>query len=274
MDIWIGTSGYSYADWVGTFYPAGIRPARMLAYYSNVFPLVELNFTFYRPPTPAMLGRIADKTPPGFQFLVKLPRTVSHEESPDDLPAFREAALELKRRGQLKGVLCQFPQATHCTRRAIDWLLTVARTLDGLDLAVEFRHRSWDRPGLPGWLGDNGMGLVAVDVPDLPGLFPRRWVHAGPTAYVRLHSRNAARWYAGDKERYDYLYRDEELGEWVEALHAADGPREALLLFNNCHRSQAAVNARRMQEILAGDDALHLVPPFGPSPAGQPSLFA
>ena len=82
MDLWIGTSGYSYPDWVGGFYPAGTRPDRMLAYYSRRFPLVELNFTFYRPPTPEMLAKLAAQTPDGFQFLVKLPQSISHERSP------------------------------------------------------------------------------------------------------------------------------------------------------------------------------------------------
>src|SRR5437588_3285795 len=100
MDVWIGTSGYSYADWVGGFYPAGTRPGQMLGYYARQFPLVELNFTFYRPPTPDMLARMAGQTPPGFQFLVKLPRSISHDRSPDDIDCFRKAALELDRRGQ------------------------------------------------------------------------------------------------------------------------------------------------------------------------------
>ena len=60
MKVWVGTSGYSYPDWVGPFYPEGTRPNRMLSYYARQFPLVELNFTFYRPTTPEMLGRIAD----------------------------------------------------------------------------------------------------------------------------------------------------------------------------------------------------------------------
>src|SRR5438132_10075491 len=83
--IWIGTSGYSYPDWVGGFYPPNTRPNRMLAYYCGHFPLVELNFTYYRLPTPGMLARLVEQTPPGFQFLVKLPRSLSHEESTAEL---------------------------------------------------------------------------------------------------------------------------------------------------------------------------------------------
>jgi uncharacterized protein YecE (DUF72 family) len=275
MNIWIGTSGYSYSDWVGDFYPPSLPSGQMLGYYSRFFPLVELNFTFYRSPTAAMLGRIAERTPPGFQFLVKVPRTVSHEQSGQDLPGFREAIGVLHKRQQLMGLLLQFPQATHCTRHSVDWLLTVARALEGHPLAVEFRHRSWDRPGLPGWLQDNSMSLVAVDVPDLPGLFPRGWKSAGPRAYVRLHSRKAENWYAPDKERYDYHYSDEELRTWIEALEGAEGTTQALFLFNNCHRSQAVINAQRLQTLIEEQAPQHyLVPPFSAGNPVQKVLFS
>jgi uncharacterized protein YecE (DUF72 family) len=274
MDVWIGTSGYSYADWVGPFYPAETRPGQMLAHYSRCFPLVELNFSFYHPPSKAMLTRMADQTPAGFQFLVKLPRSISHEESPSDLPGFREAVLELRRRGRLAGLLCQLPQATHRTRRSQSWLEAVGKELGDLNLAVEFRHRSWATPDLSGWMAERRLDLVAVDAPSLPGLFPSGWVQSGARVYVRLHSRNAASWYRSDKERYDYSYSDQELGEWVEGLTAAELTTQALFLFNNCHRGQAAENARRLR-VLVEERApgLNVVAPFGDTPLAQRSLF-
>lgn len=275
MDVWIGTSGYSYTDWVGDFYPPGTRPERMLAHYARHFPLVELNFTFYRPPTRPMLLRLADKAPAGFQFLVKLPQSISHDHSPADLPGFRDAAEGLAARGQLLGVLAQFPQAMHCTRPACDWIASLGRELGHLGVGVELRHRSWLRPGLPDWLGEQRLGLVAVDVPDLPGLFPRGWAQAGPTAYIRLHSRTAANWYAGGAERYDYSYSDAELGEWADELarrHAGGRTDRALLLFNNCPRGQASANARRMQALLGERaPALRVVAP--PAAPVQRTLF-
>jgi uncharacterized protein YecE (DUF72 family) len=277
MYVWIGTSGYSYEDWVGDFYPEGARPERMLAYYCRQFPLVELNFTFYRPPTRGMLLRLANRTPAGFQFLVKVPQAISHQQSPLELPGFRYAVEGLQQRGQLAGLLCQFPQSQHCTRPACDWIGTLARELGHLRLAVEFRHRSWDRPGLPGWLAEKGLNLVSVDVPAIGALFPGGWRQAGSTVYVRLHSRNAERWYRSGEERYDYGYSDGELGEWIDDLvrHEREGGTErALTLFNNCSRGQAAVNARRMRELL-GEQAprLDLVAPAATPAPAQGTLF-
>jgi uncharacterized protein YecE (DUF72 family) len=276
MYVWIGTSGYSYQDWVGDFYPRGTRPEQMLSYYGRHFPVVELNFTFYRAPTRPMLLRLAEKAPPGLQFVVKLPKTVSHDHSPMDLPGFRHAVEGLAGRGQLLGLLAQFPQAMHCTRPACDWITTLGQELGHLHLAVELRHRSWSRAGLGDWLAEQGLDLVAVDVPELPGLFPRGWVQSGPTAYLRLHSRNAEKWYKSGEERYDYEYGDDELGEWAEELarrHDEGTTEKALLLFNNCQRGQAARNARRMQALL-GERApqLSVVAPFGNAPV-QRTLF-
>ena len=142
-----------------------------------------------------------------------------------------------------------------------------------LNLAVEFRHRSWAGPETVAWLADLGLAIVAVDVPDLPGLYPRGWVQSGPTAYVRFHSRNANR-YRSDKDRYDYDYDDAALNEWVEAAAAGVGRRDerTLFLFNNCFRSQAAVNARRIETLMAPQPGLVVTPPPAVPPE-EPSLF-
>jgi uncharacterized protein YecE (DUF72 family) len=124
----------------------------------------------------------------------------------------------------------------------------LARTLAPDRLAVEFRHRSWWRAEVPMWLGELGVDLVAVDVPDLPGLYPRGLVRSSGRIYVRLHSRNDANWYR-DESRYDYNYTDDALAEWIFAL-GQESALEGLVLFNNCQRTQAARNARRMRELL------------------------
>lgn len=277
MDVWIGTAGYSYQDWVGDFYPPDLRPEAMLRFYCRHFPLVELNYTFYRAPTRSALLKLANKTPPGFQFLVKLPQTISHDQKPLDLPGFRFAAEGLLERGQLAGVLAQFPQSMHCTRPACDWVSTLGKELNHLRLAVEFRHRSWARQGLPAWLAEQNLDLVAVDAPRIGALFPSGWTQSSSTAYVRLHSRNADNWYRSGEERYDYDYTDAELGEWIEETvrHAGQGTERAMFLFNNCARSQAAVNARRMQRLF-GDLApdVNLVPPMTSAMPTQGTLFA
>lgn len=275
MNAWIGTSGYSYPDWVGDFYPTGTRGHQMLSYYGRFFPLVELNFTFYRPPTSAMLARLADNTPSGFQFIVKLPRSLSHEMRRDDLASFRSAVGELQRRKQLMGLLCQMPQATHYDKKALEWLRTLSGELSAYRLAVEFRHRSWASSEMPEWMAKNHLDVVAVDVPDIPALFPRGWVQSSRRAYVRLHSRRAESWYAGDKERYDYSYQDGELNGWIALMEAErERTAEVLFLFNNCFRGQAVSNGLRLRQLIEErTPEVPVVPPFAAPPPQQRSLF-
>jgi uncharacterized protein YecE (DUF72 family) len=271
MHVWIGTSGYSYTDWVGSFYPTGTRSGQMLTQYCRHFPLVELNFTFYRAPTATMLARMARQTPKGFQFLVKLPRLLSHERQLAALAPFRDAIAALHERGRLLGLLCQLPQAAHHDPPGLAWLDVLARELAPYRLAVEFRHHSWARPGVAPWLEERGVELVSVDVPNLPGIYPSGLERAGERLYIRLHSRNAANWYQSDKERYDFDYTDPMLMEWITALRNVEAAAShALVLFNNCHRAQAAANAQRLRELLEHyAPELTLVQPFT-APSDEP----
>jgi uncharacterized protein YecE (DUF72 family) len=276
VPVWIGTAGYSWPDWVGQFYPPGTSPARMLAYYATQFPAVEINNTFYRPPTAGQLVRLADRTPAGFRFSLKVPRSVSHDRSDVDLDPFRRAVDELAARDRLIGLVLQFPEAFTNTLANREWLDRVAAGLKPHPAWVEFRHESWHRPRLGDWLRERGLDLVTVDVPELPQLFPRAVIDPGTTrVYVRLHSRLAGNWYAGGMARYDYDYSDNELREWVVRLKDA-GPRvtDAHIIFNNCHEIQGIVNARRLGELLRAEAPAFKViePPAPPSPR-QATLF-
>jgi uncharacterized protein YecE (DUF72 family) len=281
MQVWVGTSGYAYADWVGDFYPRGTSSTGMLAHYVTHFPLVELNFTFYRQPTALDLDRIAGRTPAAFQFLVKLHQAFSHEHDLSSAPGFREAVRGLKERGQLLGLLCQYPQRFHNTEENRQRLRALAELFAGHPLAIEFRHVSWHQPEIPAWLaelgdlGDHGLHLVSVDAPDLPGLYPSGLVQSSRLVYIRLHSRRGSSWYQSDKDRYDYLFSDAELTEWLEALRQArEQADRALVLFNNCRRAQAAANAQRLKELLEQlAPELEVVQPFAAPRAHQGRLF-
>ena len=148
--------------------------------------------------------------------------------------------------------------------------------LAGLGLAVEFRHRSWSGREVTHWLQDRGVDLVAVDVPEIPALYPRGLVQSSSRIYVRFHSRLAKNWYQSDKDRYDYDYDDAALQEWIDALRSAPAATEqAMLLFNNCQRSQAAANAARMQELLRmlAPEMNVVPPPAAPSPEPRQQLL-
>lgn len=252
--IHVGTSGYSFRDWVGPFYPRGLKPADYLRFYAERFDTVEVNSTYYAIPHPRVLDQMERKTPEGFRFTVKLNQRISHERSLDP-SLYRDflAAIEpLKAAGKYDGVLAQFPWAFRHGPATLDHLERIRERLPDEPLFVEFRHDSWATPALRGELERLRLGYVTVDEPALHGLMPAIALRTGDDAYVRFHGRNRATWWAGDeKSRYDYDYPRTELEQWLTRIRElAEQARRTYLFFNNCHAGQAARNASLMQELL------------------------
>ncbi len=201
--IVVGTSGYSFADWVGPFYPPGTRSGDFLAFYARHFEVVEVNSTYYRIPTPRVMALMEQKTPPGFRFVVKLNQAMTHEGARE--PAlYREflGALEpLKDAGKYDGLLAQFPWAFRHGPEALAHLGALRERLPGEPLFVEFRHDSWNRPDLGPWLRERRLGFCAVDEPRLKGLMPPVTMVTTEDAYVRFHGRNARNWWSGGERQ-------------------------------------------------------------------------
>jgi uncharacterized protein YecE (DUF72 family) len=251
----VGTGGYHYDHWVGPFYPPGLPKSRMLDFYCRRFPAVEVNSTYYGIPRPALIERLAEDTPDGFRVSIKAYRGITHEFEGDGVFArFASPLRPLAEAGKLATLLLQFPNAFRNVPSNRDFVSRCADRLGGpCPVAVEFRSDSWDRPEIMDWLRRQGVCLCSPDVPDLAGLMPWRPVVTGPVGYCRLHSRNAANWYAGAEARYDYLYSAEELqgvAADVADMCLTGGPQEVLVFFNNCVSSQAADNAGAMLGML------------------------
>ncbi|MBN1672436.1 MAG: DUF72 domain-containing protein [Kiritimatiellae bacterium] len=247
----VGTSGYSFADWVGAFYPAGTRQNEMFTHYVAHFRTVEINYTFYRMPAARTLEALARKTPAGFDFWVKLNQKISHERERNLTPGFLDSLRPLQEAGKLAGVLVQFPQRFHRTPPNRRFLADLAADLERVPTAVEFRHHSWNDERTLAGLRARNITLVVPDVPALPGLFRIGPVATTRMGYLRLHSRDGEKWYGNSTERYDYSYSDAELNailaEWAKLGKEVD---RVYAFFNNCHGGQAARNAEAFRRIL------------------------
>jgi len=304
--IVIGTSGYSFPDWVGNFYPLHIERSRMLDFYAKQFPAVEVNATYYRIPPPSTMHAMERKTPPGFEFVVKTHHDMTHKQSldPELHDSFQRAIAPLEDAGKLSGLLAQFPQGFHRTREHERFLLELKQRLPDAPLFVEFRHASWIADDLFPWLREHGLRFVSVDEPDLPGLLGVYSRATGDLAYVRFHGRNKRTWhmrtpgssgqgkesdtrskagtagvdpslgplFAGTPDtpparkvaerdrpllRYDYLYSESELQEWVGKIRElASTTKKTFVFFNNCHAGQAATSAKLMRRLLEGEGLL------------------
>jgi uncharacterized protein YecE (DUF72 family) len=253
--VLVGTSGYSYDDWVGPFYPQGTAKQDFLQHYAAQFPVVELNFSYYQQPSARTLERMISVTPDGFRFALKAHKSMTHEIGETwlkDIEAFREGVRPLVEAKKLAAVLLQFPYSFAYSPESRVRLATLCEKLSGLPLAVEFRKSEWLKEQVFQGLRERGVSLVSVDEPDLPQLLRPTTETTGGFGYVRFHGRNKEKWWTGDNaSRYDYLYSASELHDWVDRIRSIVQRVPLLLIFFNNHwRGNAAKNAREMRMLL------------------------
>ncbi len=251
--IRLGTSGFSYDDWVGPFYPADLPKRDWLGFYAREFDTVELNVTYYRVPDQRTVAGWVERTPPDFLFAVKAHGGLTHERVEPDFTGFVEAMAPLRAGGKLACILAQFPYAFGPTQENWDYLHTLREGLADLPVVVEFRQRGWVREETYARLADMQLGTCCVDEPDLAGLMPGDARRTSPLGYVRFHGRNAEKWWNHKQawERYDYSYRQEELAEWVPRLRLIERGAEVVLVYaNNHYRSQSVDAVRKLRDLL------------------------
>lgn len=254
----IGTSGYSFPDWVGTYYPQGIARGKMFDQYVQDFETVEINSTYYGIPHPRVFESMQKKSPSGFDFIVKTHGSFTHErdQADENIPKLLEAVSPLRESGKLSGLLAQFPFAFRFSPASIDYIRDKNSRLAGIPLFVEFRHDSWLRTEVKEALTREGIGYSNVDEPQLPHLLPPESEATTATGYIRLHGRNAEKWWNGGAERYNYSYTDDQLLEWVKRLESLrEKANRIYVFFNNCHLGRAVRDAHRFMELLSEDDA-------------------
>jgi len=255
--IYVGTSGYSYADWVGPYYPADLPKQEWLSFYAQEFQASELNFTYYRVPSPWTLERIAQKTPGGFIFTLKATQQMTHEREDNEkiFAQFCAALKPLQEADKFGCVLAQFPYSFHNNEQSQEYLRLFRERMGDLPVVVEFRNREWIKPEVFDLLRELSFGFCCVDQPRFESLIPPIAEATGPIAYVRFHGRNAAKWWRHDEawERYDYSYTTEELAEWVPKIKKLDEQAEMTFAFANNHwQGQAVDTARQLKMLLGG----------------------
>jgi uncharacterized protein YecE (DUF72 family) len=301
-EIRIGTCSWADEALSKHWYPRGTPAGERLAYYAEHFDTVEVDSTYYRLPTEEMVERWAERTPEGFVMHVKAfglmtRHPVKLEALPPDLrdgaptdergrverPSrefrgevfrrFLEALEPLRAAGKLGGILFQFPSYVVYKNHSLDYLQWAREQLEGDEMLVEFRHVSWldeeHRDETLRFLEELGATNVIVDAPRIENaknLVPTVLALTSPTAYIRFHGRNASTWNkrgGSAAERFDYLYSDEELHEWVGPLRElSEEAEQAYAFFNNNATSpdgsggrmaQAAANAKALQRLLQAE---------------------
>jgi uncharacterized protein YecE (DUF72 family) len=270
-EILVGTSNWADHE---RFYPEplerGARQREKLTYYARFFPLVEVDTTFYGIPRLSTVEGWLQRTPPHFRFNVKAFRSLTRHEreggrprgpTPEEECDFLAAIAPLREAGRLVAVHYQFPPWFTNTPAAREVLIEARERHPEDIVAIEFRHRSWFDgdawPRTAELLTELDAVHVGVDAPQIGDATapPLLAVTSPRLAIARFHGRNRATWYIRDarssRDRFDYLYRPEELREWVPAIRAAAEQGVPVhVLLNNNRSNYAVVNAFDLAALL------------------------
>jgi uncharacterized protein YecE (DUF72 family) len=261
--IRVGPAGWSYEDWKGTVYPdpspRGFDP---LPYLAEYFDTIEINSSFYRPPTEAMtrswVRRVAHN--PRFRFTAKLYRKFTHERgtaTSEDERLFKRGVESLWEAGRLGAILIQFPWSFKNTPEARAYMRELIERFHEYPLVIEVRHSSWNVEDIYRFLAERGVGFCNIDQPLLHRSLPPTSRVTAAVGYVRLHGRNYENWFAENTDpgaRYDYLYAPEELEPWIEKIRRiSELACDVYVITNNHVRGQGAVNALELRAALEGE---------------------
>jgi uncharacterized protein YecE (DUF72 family) len=252
------------------FYPPGTPAGERLAHYARFFPIVEVDTTFYGIAKPGTAERWVEATPPGFRFNVKAYRSLTlHEREEgsarpptgDEERDFMALLEPIRRAGKLRAVHYQFPPWFKASPANMDFVARVRERHPDDRVVVEFRHQSWAEPerfdAVTELLAESGMTYCVVDAPQVGNatMPPHLVVTSPELAVVRFHGQNRQKWYIKDArssaDRFDYLYSEDELREWVPRVRdLASEAEEVHVLFNNNRSNYAVRNALQMAELL------------------------
>ncbi|MFX1561677.1 MAG: DUF72 domain-containing protein [Promethearchaeota archaeon] len=240
--IRLGTAGWKYEDWLGSFYPS---KRHQFLYYHKIFDTTEINSTFYSYPRAKAVEAWA-RAPEGFVFTAKVPKDITHklrldvnEGADQRLQDFLKLMLPLRESRHLGPLLLQMPPSYDFNLEGLESFLDILP--DEWQFAIEFRHTSWMQDETFQLLRRHKVAYCIVDEPLLP---PRVEVTA-PFSYIRWHGH-------GEKLWYWYLYNNEELEKWVPRVQEAKAKCEQPVYgyFNNHWHGFAARNCVEMMELL------------------------
>ena len=256
--VYIGIAGWSYPDWKGIVYTGS--KIDQLEFVSRFVDCVEINNTFYRPPsektTKSWLEKTSQKA--GFFFTAKLHRDFTHEGRIDAgmVKDFHKGFEPFLEAGKLRHLLAQFRYDFIDSPENRRHLANIVRNFrDAFNIVVEVRHKSWQGKDALGFLENLGVSVCNLDYPTTWDSFDMRICCVGKSGYFRIHGRNREKWFskAGRDETYNYYYASEELAGIKGRINELSEAVESLtVIANNHYRGAELANAIELKVLVSG----------------------
>jgi len=242
-NIFLGTSGWLYKDWIGPFY--NLKEKSFLRYYSKFFKTVEIDSTFYSFPSEKVVVSWIKNTPIEFIFTAKMPKEITHAKNLDvkkiseKINRFVDILSPLISSNKLNCILIQFPPTFKLNIKGLEEFLSILPY--NIKYAVEFRDLSWIKNETFNLLEKYNVAYTIVDEP----LLPSDVIVTSDIAYIRWHGR-------GEKPWYNYRYNTEELNVWIPKIQEVSKSVKVVYgYFNNHFHGYAVENCLQMLEMLS-----------------------
>jgi uncharacterized protein YecE (DUF72 family) len=286
-EILVGTASWTDKSLLKSgWYPSGANSAEdRLRFYAEHFPLVEVDSTYYFPPSEKNSELWAERTPEGFTFNVKAfslltqhptkvdalykdldmprdkksvyPKDLSRDVIDEVWDRFLSALEPLHAAGKLGALLFQYPPWFHVGKAQRDYIVECAKRAAPMRICVEFRNKTWmseeNREKTLEFLEGHGLPYVCVDMPQgFTSSIPPVVAATADLSVIRFHGHNDAEWESGSvQRRFKYLYSKKELAEWAPKIEKLAGEsKKTHVLMNNCYQDYAQQNAKELAELL------------------------
>lgn len=261
---YIGTAGWSYKDWEGIVYPKKKGPGfHALIFLARFINFIEINSTFYRFPVKQYAQSWIKKVEPfpDFKFAVKLHQNFTHKRgaySEQEVTQFKSGIEPLLAFNRLAAILMQFPWSFAYSAENLAYLTGLFQAFTSFPLALELRHSSWLKQANLRLMHEHEVIFCNIDQPLFKNsLEPTALATSKQAAYVRLHGRNYKTWFkqnAGRDARYNYLYSNEELDDWIGRIKELERKSDNIyIVTNNHYQGQALTNALQIKNKLSGE---------------------
>ena len=260
--LYIGTAGWSYDDWVGSFYPfSQSKEFSWLKYYSRFFNMVEVNSTYYTYLAPYVVNSWLRQTENSddFLFTIKLHKDFTHKRQYGDnqIKAVQQNLNILKNEERLGGLLLQFPYSFDFNDTNVNYLRELIQKFDGYEKFVEVRHKSWQNKKA------KTITFCTIDQPKIGEAIEFKPIVSNHIAYIRFHGRNEDAWrkslsnfgkkqtYEQQNARYEYLYSPGELVEFSQKIKELyDKVKKVFIVMNNHPHGDAVASAFELMYLL------------------------
>jgi uncharacterized protein YecE (DUF72 family) len=273
--LYIGTAGWSYKDWIGSFY--GQQQSRdydWLKFYSQYFNCVEVNSTYYTYVSPSTVKGWVNKVShrDEFVFTIKLHQDFTHKRKFNDenIKAFTKNLEILEKANRLGGILIQFPYSFAFTSATAEYIQKLSEIFQNYNKFVEVRHKSWNNSEVYKFFSELDLTFCTIDQPQIGEAISFEPVITNQRAYLRFHGRNKEAWlnsirsfgkekpsedpdeaYKQQSLRYDYLYTPGELIEISQKIKEVyDKVKEVFIIMNNHPQGKGVANAFELIHLL------------------------